>query len=288
VREPKTASETNRSGGLAAPVPAWDVARLEGSVKIGLAPLGDAGRLAKGEWLETDAGSRVKIHVAKIGEVEVEPRTRLRLVETRSNLQRLALVRGTIRATIWAPPGQFVVDTPSAVAVDLGCAYTLHVDDQGDGLLRVTFGWVGFKLGERESFIPEGAVCATRPGSGPGTPYYEDASKAFQAALEKLDFEPGSAQARVEELAVALREARKRDALSLWHLLARVEGTQRERVYDHLAALVPPPQGVTREGILRGDQRMRDLWWNQLGLLDMAWWRKWERAWPDQTVTSDK
>lgn len=288
VREPKVQSETDRRGGLAGPGPAWDVTRLEGSVKIGAARLGNAGRLAQGEWLETDEASRVKINVAKIGQVELEPQTRLQLVETRSNLQHLALARGTIRATIWAPPGQFVVDTPSAMAVDLGCAYTLHVDEKGAGLLRVTFGWVAFKLGDREAFIPEGAVCATRPGSGPGTPYYEDTSKAFQAALEKLDFEQDSAQSRAEELGVVLKEARKRDALSLWHLLARVEGIQRERVYERLAALVPPLQGVSREGILRGDRRMRDLWWNQLGLQDMAWWRQWESAWPDQPVRSKK
>ena len=30
--------------------------------------------------------------------------------------------------SIWAPPGQFLVDTPSAMAVDLGCSYTLEVD----------------------------------------------------------------------------------------------------------------------------------------------------------------
>jgi len=31
------------------------------------------------------------------------------------------------------PPGQFIVDTPSATATDLGCAYTLHVDEDGRG-----------------------------------------------------------------------------------------------------------------------------------------------------------
>lgn len=271
----------------AGPPSAWPVARVAGAPTIAAQRIGETGRLGVGQWLETDASSRAVVNVGDIGEVRVDPSTRLRLVDARST-HRLALERGTIHAMIWAPPGQFVVDTPSAMAVDLGCAYTLHVDDRGAGLLRVTFGWVGFKLGQRESFIPEGAVCATRPGSGPGTPYYEDTSKAFRAALEKLDFEPGSAQDRGEELGVVLTQARKRDALSLWHLLARAEGSQRERVYERLLALVPPPPGVTREGILRGDQQMRDRWWNQLGLQDMAWWRKWERAWPDQTVTSDK
>src|SRR6266513_777161 len=66
---------------------------------------------------------------------------------------------------------------------DLGCVYTLHVDDSGAGLLRTTMGWVGFKLNGQESFIPAGAVCKTRPKIGPGTPYMEDAPASFLDAL---------------------------------------------------------------------------------------------------------
>jgi len=60
-----------------------------------------------------------------------------------------------------------VVDTPSARAVDLGCQYTLNVDDRGDGLLKVTMGWVAFDTDGRESFIPAGAACRTRKRGGP-------------------------------------------------------------------------------------------------------------------------
>ena len=71
-----------------------------------------------------------------------------------TGLKRVALDHGTIHAFIWAPPGQFVVDTPSARAVDLGCSYTLQVDASGAGLVRTALGWVGFQLNGRESFIP--------------------------------------------------------------------------------------------------------------------------------------
>jgi hypothetical protein len=271
---------TNRASETAQPRPAWQVARVEGTVKVGSANLREIGRFPLGEWLETEAASRARISVATIGEVEVEPNTRLQLVEARSGQHRLALAHGTIHASIWAPPRQFFVETPSAVAVDLGCAYTLQVDDRGAGLLRVTFGWVGFELGGRESFIPAGALCKTRVGIGPGTPYYEDASGPFRTALEKLDFEAGPPEARAGVLSIVLAQARKRDALTLWHLLSRLSGPERGRVYARLAALVPPPAGVTREGIRRGDKHMLDTWWDQLGLGDTAWWRLWKRGWP--------
>ena len=111
---------------------------------------------------------------------------RVQLVEARGREHRLSLTQGTIHARIWAPPKFFYVNTPAAVAVDLGCAYTLHVNPDGSGLVRVTHGWVAFQNGERESFIPEQAVCATRPGVGPGTPRYEDAPDAYAAALESV------------------------------------------------------------------------------------------------------
>ena len=263
----------------------WEVESLKGAPKIERSLIGEAGRLKVGQALETDDTSQASISVGEIGQVEVEPNTRLRLLEVRDSRNLLALDRGTIQAAIWAPPGQFLVDTPSAVAVDLGCAYTLHVDDSGAGLLRTTLGWVGFKLKGRESFIPAGAVCATRPGIGPGTPYFDDASEDFRAALSKLDFERAGSEAGAEtrdpDLDVVLREARRRDALSLWHLLSRLDASDRARVYGRLAALVPPPQGVTRAGVLAGDRQMLDLWWNELGFGDTSLWRTFERSWPE-------
>jgi hypothetical protein len=138
---------------------------------------------------------------------------------------------------------------------------------------------VGFKLNGHESLIPAGAACATRPRVGPGTPYFEDASAQFQKALARFDFEDNTSRQRADDLMIVLGASRTRDALTLWHLLSRVEREQRVLVFDRLQALAPPPPGVTREGILRLDQPMLDLWWNQLGLDDISVWRFWERSW---------
>ena len=161
---------------------------------------------------------------------------------------------------------------PSATAVDLGCAYTLEVDATGAGLLRVTHGWVAFDDHGRESFVPEGAACRTRPGPGPGTPWYEDARTPFTEALERLDSRPDDRGA----LAIVLAEARPRDALTLWHLLSRVGGDERALVFDRLAAIVSLPASVTRDGIVAGDREMLDAAWDALGLGVTTWWRLWK------------
>ena len=255
-----------RTPAPAAPEAAWDVARLAGTPRIGTHSIENGGRLEVGQWLETDRFSRARIAAGNVGEVDVEPETRLRLVAARATEHRLSLDRGIIHAFISAPPRLFLVDTPSAQAIDLGCAYTLSVDDKGAGLLRVTFGWVEFESKYGTSLIPAGAAALTQPGIGPGTPYFEDASEEFKSALEKLDFEKTGAEARAAALALALREARKRDAFTLLNLLPRVQGDERGKVYDRLAELVPPPPGVNRALALQADGRIVDLWWDEMGV----------------------
>jgi hypothetical protein len=237
----------------------WNVARMDGRPLIDSQNIGAQGRLGVGQWLETDASSRARIEVAAIGNVEIDPNSRVRLLETNSNEHRLELARGRLSAHISAPPKLFFVNTPSGVAEDLGCAYTLEVDNDGNSILHVTLGWVSLQLTDRESSVPAGAACAMKRGFGPGTPYFEDATELFRAALLKFDFS-GNPDDRRAALATILSEARPRDAMTLWYLLLRVDPGDRAQVYDRMTALVPPPQDVTREGVLNLDARMLDRW----------------------------
>jgi hypothetical protein len=260
------------------------VTRLAGQPTIESQPITDRAQLGPGRWLETDADARASIDLASVGRVEVEPRTRLGLLSTRPGDHRLHLVRGTMQALIWAPPGQVSVKTPSSTAVDLGCIYTMTVDEDGVGAIKVTMGWVGFEWRGRESFIPAGAVGLTRPGLGPGTPHYEDTSDAFRAALATIDLADGSAADQAAALTRVIAEARPRDKVTLWHLLSRVDPAERNRVYDRLAEFVPPPANVTREGIRSGRRDMLDSWWDALDLGTAAWWRIWRQQWRDNSA----
>jgi hypothetical protein len=243
--------------------PAWQVAAVHGTPSLN--------RLAKGESISTDAQSQARLNLNDVGEVEVEPNTRLSVLAIRPEEQRLALERGTIHALIWAPPGRFIVNTPSAQTVDLGCQYSLNVDANGVGLVEVSVGWVAFENDGRESFIPAGAACVTRPGKGPGIPYYQDASPELIDAVHRFDVD-----ADQPAIGTILAKARARDAISLWHLLRRVPPDDRGRVYDCLAQFITVPGGVTRAGVLAADPQMIDSLWNTLDLGDTSWWRMWK------------
>ena len=256
----------------------WSVASLSGTPRIGAGTLTGEGRLAVGQTLVTDATSQARLHVSTIGEVTVDPDTRVRLVETRDGRHRLALDRGTLRAVITAPPGQFIVSTPSAEATDLGCAYTLHVDEDGAGLLSVAQGWVALESNGLESFVPAGASCRTDPARGPGTPRYDDGAEALLNALDELDY-GGDTARRAAALRFVLDHP-DTSAVTLWHLVPRVGEADRGAVVDALADQLAMPRGVTREAILRLDRAALDAWWNELGLGDANWWRQWKRPMP--------
>jgi len=125
----------------------------------------------------------------------------------------------------------------------------------------------------RPAPLSRSAVCRTTPDRGPGTPWFEDASPAFAAAIQRLDAGDESA------LDAALSSARPRDAFSLWHLMKRLNGTERARVFDRFSQLAPMPAGVTRVAIERGDRGALDRAWEALDLGSAAWWRGWERRW---------
>ena len=245
----------------------WDVVLLDGAPQIDGAPLGSSedGRLRVGEWLATDAASRARVHVGELGFVDVDPGTRVQLRAAKTQDHRLALAEGRIEAQIWAPPRLFYVETPSALAIDLGCAYTLSVDSTGASLLHVTSGYVELVHQDRTTLVPAGAMCRSRPGHGPGTAFDRNATPAFRQALARYDAGNHAA------LADVLAEARATDAITLWQLFFQVGDPERARIYDRLAALVPPPEGVTREGVLRRAPGMIDAWQHALRLNVMSW-----------------
>ncbi len=230
--------------------------------------------LRRGEAVETGHDSGARLSAAAIGEVTLEPDSRLRVVEANPKEQQLALDRGTIHAFIWAPPRQFRVNVPSATTVDLGCRYSLNVSADGTGSLHVEMGWVAFEWRHLEAFIPAGASCETRPRRGPGIPYFDDASPAMVRALKDYGQNP-----EPEALHSALTLARPKDAISIWHLLTRTHGQERIAVFTRFSELVKLPGDLTGQRVLHGDPTAVDEMWNALDLGDTKWWRTWKRPW---------
>jgi hypothetical protein len=236
----------------------WQVVALEGAPIAASQVISGSESVRNGNWVETDAASRARIVIGAIGSVRVEPNSRVRLLSSDSSGHRLALQSGGIQASISALPRLFFVETPAGTAIDLGCEYDLRCDRQGTGMLQVTSGWVALEWRGRESLVPAGASCRTYSGRGPGVPWFNDASNGFLRALEDMESRKEDALARI------LAEARARDTLTLWHLLAQVELVNRLRVFERMTTLVPLPSGVSRERVLDLDRQSLQRWREEL------------------------
>ncbi|MBI4230038.1 MAG: zf-HC2 domain-containing protein [Planctomycetes bacterium] len=218
-----------------------------------------SGNAAVGDVIECLEGSRARLTIGDLGEVEVEAGTRLRVVDCGRKAHELYLERGTIRATIVAEPRLFRIGTPAGLAVDLGCAYSLAVDGEGVAMLRVHTGAVSFEREGARTYVPSGASCAARPDGTLPVPLWDDAPEPLRRCAASPD---------VPDLAAALASARDLDTLTLWHLLRHPAEDVREAVYERLAGIEPPPAGVTREQCLAREARALDAW---LRLLRPEW-----------------
>ena len=236
-------------------LPAWDVASATGEIT----------KLRVGRWLDT-AGFEATLQIQNVGEVRVEPNSKLRVLQSKPEEYRMELQQGAMHAKVWAPPRLFFVETPSATAIDLGCAYDLTVDKSGDGVLRVTAGFVELASKGRSSIVPAGWIAKTHKDTGPGTPYVVESSEAMRGAIDVIDFNKDAA-AKAASLEFVLNKAEENDLITLWHLLPRVAAEQRRRVYEKMLSLADPPEGVTVEGIVNLDFEMMSRWKPVLGLV---------------------
>jgi anti-sigma factor RsiW len=255
----------------------WSIERLAGTPVVGARTVLRTGRLAEGEWLETDGSSRARLSIGTLGSAEVGPGSRVKLVQAGGTARALRVERGSIDARVWAPPRFFLVETPAATAVDLGCVYSLDVDDRGNGTLLVRSGQVELQGHGRVSLVVAGTAAQMRSGAGPGTPYSAGESAAFRDALGVIDF---GGDGRTDAFERLLNAATTTSTITLWHLLSRVDGRERDRVYERLSALAPPPRGVSRAGVQSLDARVLDRWRDAL---EPTWStervRLWKRAW---------
>lgn len=247
--------------------PYWKVTKLSGITVSASNTMKEIDSLKLGDWFETKDSSRALLDVPGLGSVTVEPNTKLRIVRSDSNEQRIDLEYGTINADINAKPRTFFVDSKSATAIDLGCSYTYTVSPSGDGILYVKQGMVSLQSNGRESLVPEGKFCLARAGIGPGTPFRENTSAALKDALMKYDFEKGGDK----EVETIIKNSKKSDMVTLINLMSRVDDENKARLYAHITHYAPPPRDIPKDSIPNID--VKDL---------NEWIQKFQKEWKEE------
>ena len=153
-------------------------------------------------------------------------------------------------------PGVFVIDTPHARAIDLGCEYTLTVSPDGAGELHVISGWVDLSRGFEQSLVPQGASALMTADGELSVPVFDDASPRFRAAVR--DFANG------HDLATIVSLARPRDALTLLNLFRLTTPDESVLLFDRLNQLVPAPASISREAVRYWRPDVTERWWRPI------------------------
>jgi hypothetical protein len=208
--------------------------------------------LRTGDVVRTERGT-VRLQSPAVGTIDVGANTTVRLIENRSRRHRLALASGTIHAKTTSQPGVFVIDTPKARAIDLGCEYTLTIARGGGGELHVIAGWVDLTHGYEQSLVPQGASAVITQHGALSVPIFDDAAPAFRAAVREFE--------RKHDMATIVALARARDAFTLLNLFRDATADERLILYDRLNQLVPAPPSITRESVRYWMPSSTELWW---------------------------
>ncbi|TYT25857.1 hypothetical protein FZO89_06110 [Luteimonas viscosa] len=262
---------------------AWQVAGLEGHVRIDGAMVASLDALPPRALLET-GDATVRLRAARIGEVVVGPRSRFRLVETRSGRHRTQLQQGTLWARVWAPPGAFGVSTPAGDVFDLGCEFVLRADGGGRGSLTVRSGWVQVDSRWREVLVPQGTRVDFGEGGEPGIPYDLGASDGFLSALRTLDAQGRDADPGGVAMRALLAESRAQDAISLVALLHAYPALAEGPLYERAQAIMPADARVTRAALRERGAHALSPWWDALPYPRI---KRWWMQWPDAFAARD-
>ncbi|WP_309710979.1 FecR domain-containing protein [Armatimonas sp.] len=213
--------------------------------------------LRVGEEIKTARSARTL--TSTLGTVTLEPGSQLRVTRSRPERQQLALDQGAITVKVTAPPRLFAVETPRALAVDLGCAYKLSVAGQSSAL-DVSVGWVELEDKQGASvLVPAGGHLRVSSNGKLSLPWYGESGERPKA-LEA--YESGGP---LEPLLAALHEPV--DTLTLFHLLPRVSGAEREATLEKMLTFTTLPGSVTREQVLALDKKALATWREELKLL---------------------
>lgn len=211
----------------------------------------ERGVLPIGGTLDTGA-NRASLTIGTIGTAELFEGTRVRLDRSEPSRHQLHLERGRMHARVIAPPRIFAITTPSTSVIDLGCEYTIEIDDAGRGSIVVQSGKVELDGTAGVVVAPAGTTTRLLAGRQPSLPIADGASGELRAAVG--DFERGTAGAleRIVQLAT------ETDVITLIALAELAPPERRAEVLTRLAAELAPPDGVSIESAAnKPEQRER-------------------------------
>ncbi len=237
----------------------WKVITLEGKIMIN-GFFDHSGKITQGQSLLTENFSRATIHVPKVGNVEVGENSLIVLTKAKDGDNRIILRRGSINVTSTSNMPEFSIELKNYIVTDRGGEFSVSIDNQENAKIFVKYGFVEIQKNGEIIYLDEGYSCEIRPGFKISTPYRDEASAALKEEVANFDYHKGGENSidKIMELAT------EKDMLTLLALIPKSSQLKRQHLFQAIANKFPPPESVTRMGIIRGDSQMLYLWWREI------------------------
>ncbi len=239
--------------------------KLYGDTFIGSNKIDNYGMLKPGEWLNTEDDSKSRIKLGVIGEIEVEPSTKIKLLKLNNSGNYFYLQSGEVKASIWGPPGRLFIDSPSGEVMDFSSTFNFRVNSSNSSLITVKSGWTAIHFNDKYVIIPAGNECNIN--NEIGIPFNINSTKEFKEKLN--DFENGKTVAITE----LISKANKADLISLWYLLIPSSQNERKEIFNKIKQLDPKVKKIDAEKILSLNETEMNLLWETLGFGGHDYWK---------------
>lgn len=237
----------------------WSISALEGTLKIDNKLINE-GKWNEGETLTTDKNSKGLIRIPKVGVVYVDNNSSLVLERGKENANKVKINNGKFRIvnSVMIPYLSLMIHNTEII--DRGGEFLVSVDILQNIEIEVKSGFVEIYHNDRSYLIDKNYSCKIQRGMSPTVPVRYDASDSLKLAVDWFEFRNGGDQA-VEKI---INYSRQNDMLTLLALIPKVSQLQRQIIFQIISNNFPPPESVTRAGIIRIDEEMLYRWWEEI------------------------
>lgn len=237
----------------------WDIQCLDGYTIIN-GKISPSGKLEQGETLTSDKTSHITLHVPDVGRMEMSPSSSIELVKAKDGDNVVKVNYGSVKiiSTVGMPNLRIMLST--AAVIDKAGTFKVSVDQNRNAIVKVESGFVDINYKDADVLVDDGFVSTVNDNYRPGSPIRVNAPDSLKREIEKFDYLKGGDES-VEKIASMAQES---DMLTLLAMIHFASKRQREMLFQAVVNYFPPPLGVTRLGIVSGDNEMLYKWWEDI------------------------
>ncbi len=215
-----------------------------------------ANNLYLNQKLITDVNSHVIIAIPKLGKINLGPLSEIQLVNDKENESGISLYKGKVEVSTFTQNKHFSVETMNAKFTENLTNFSVEQKNTGITHIEVTSGLLLIQSSKEFFTLSAKYSCDIITKKSYNIPFRVDGNPQFISALKELD----SGNNTSEIIAQIAANAKESDAITLWHLLKRVSKNYRILIFNKLNEFFPIPQKVTKDGIIALDNKMLQIW----------------------------